>query len=379
MSEAATIDRGRRRAKGKAGAEDKPKSSLFSSDRVKPFKKKELVQMFRSLASMLRAQINTADAIKYYAHGHPNKELVEALSKIHDDVNKGIPIHDAFRRSKKFDDMTIGLIQAGGDAGQLDTAFSELGKRIKSDMFFRKKIRKLIMMPCIVIPILMGAFIASQVKIVPQVEKMMTGMEPKGLVKLSFDVSHVVQKIWPLVVLVLISIVVTIWKSTPIKNALTNLAMAKFRVVRVMIMSLRQMTMLSTIRLLYSNGINLAKSLRVAANSVKKTPFYGELLKAADMYEKSGVPLPSAFAKYTSVDPQVVHMLAIGEKSASLDTQLAMLAEMFEEDAEQLMDDFSQFISLVVMIIAVMLIAAVFLGTFMPIFMMGPQMMQDAI
>ena len=72
-------------------------------------------------------------------------------------------------------------------------------------------------------------------------------------------------------------------------------------------------------------------------------------------------------------------MLAIGEKSASLDVQLGMLSEMFEEDAEQLMDDFSQFVSFIVMIIAVLLIAAVFLGTFMPIFMMGPQMMQEAI
>ena len=146
-----------------------------------------------------------------------------------------------------------------------------------------------------------------------------------------------------------------------------------------MIMSLRQMTLLSTIRLLYSNGINLAKSLRVGANSVKKTPFYAELNKAADAYEKSGVPLSTAFSKYTSVDPQVVHMLAIGERSASLDTQLHMLSDMFEEDADQLMDDFSQFISLVVMIIAVVLIAAVFLGTFMPIFMMGPQMMKEAM
>ncbi len=359
-------------------AKPKPQSSLFAP-KIKPFKKKELVQMFRSLASMLRAQINTADALKYYAHGHPNKELVKSLNQIHADVNKGVPIHEAFRKSQKFDDMTVGLIQAGGDAGQLDTAFAELGKRIKSDMFFRKKIRKLIMMPCIVIPILIGAFIVSQVKIVPQVEKMMSGMEPKGLVKLSFKVSHVVQDVWHIVVLVLLGITITIWKSTPVKNFITNLAMAKFRVVRNMLMSLRQMTMLSTIRLLYTNGINLAKSLRVAATSVKKTPFYRELLKAADMYEKSGVPLSSAFAKYTSVDPQVIHMLAIGEKSASLDTQLAMLSEMFEEDAEQLMDDFSQFISLIVMIIAVVLIAAVFLGTFMPIFMMGPQMMQEAM
>ena len=335
--------------------------------------------MFRSLSSMLRAQINTSDALKYYAHGHPNKELVRALTQIHEDVNLGVPIHEAFRSSKKFDDMTVGLIQAGGDAGQLDSAFAELGKRIKSDLFFRKKVRKLIMMPCIVIPILIGAFIASQVKIVPQVEKMMGSMEAKGIVALSFQVSHVVQKVWPAVVLGLIAAAVIVWKSNMVKNVIMNLAMAKFRVVRMMVMSLRQMTMLSTIKLLYSNGINLAKSLRVAANSVKTTPFYGELRKAADMYEKSGVPLSSAFAKYTSVDPQVVHMLAIGEKSASLDTQLHMLAEMFEEDAEQLMDDFSQFVSFMVMIIAVTLIAAVFLGTFMPIFMMGPQMMQDAM
>jgi len=366
----------------KSGSKDaskkKAQTGLFAQ-RVKPFKKKELVQMFRSLASMLRAQISTADAIKYYAHGHSNKVLVSTLNEVYSDVNKGVPIHAAFRRSEKFDDMTIGLIQAGGDTGQLDTAFAELAKRIKSEIHFRKKIRKLIMMPCIVIPILTGAFIASQVKIVPQVETMMAGMEPKGLVKLSFQVSHVVQAIWPIVVLIMVATGITIWKSISIKNMIINLAMAKFRVVRSMIMSLRQMTFLSTIRLLYSNGINLAKSLRVGAVSVKTTPFYDELRKAADIYEKSGVPLSSAFAKYTSVDPQVVHMLAIGERSASLDTQLQMLSEMFEEDAEQLMDDFSQFISLVVMIIAVLLIAAVFLGTFMPIFMMGPQMMQEAM
>ena len=362
----------------KGSAKAKPQSSLFNLGGGK-FKKRELVQMFRSLASMLRAQINTADALKYYAHGHPNKEVVSVLNKIHDDVNKGVPVHDAFRISKRFDDMSIGLIQAGSDAGQLDLAFAELGKRLKSELFFRKKVRKLILMPCIVIPILIGAFIASQTLITPKVEKMMSGIEATGLVALSFKVSHKTQEIWIPVVLTMIGIVVIIVLSNKIRNGIINVAMSRFRVVRLMIMSLRQMTILSTIKLLYTNGINLAKSLRVSANSVKKTPFYGELRKAADMYEKSGVPLSASFAKYTSVDPQVVHMLAIGEKSASLGEQMGMLTEMYEEDAEQLMDDFSQFISLVVMIIATLLIAAVFLGTFMPIFLMGPQMMKEGI
>ncbi|MGJ8676825.1 MAG: type II secretion system F family protein [Akkermansiaceae bacterium] len=358
---------------------DPPKKSSLFEAKPRQFKQKELVQMFRSLASMLKAQINTSDALKYYAHGHANPEVTKSLTQIHDNINKGMAVHEAFRKSNKFDDMTIGLIQAGGDAGQLDSAFSELGKRIKADLFFRKKIKKLIMMPCIVIPVLILAFIASQVKIVPQIELMMTGIEAEGLVALSFAISHFVQKVWVYVVIGLIALGLTIWRSDIVKNFITNVAMARIRIVRLMVMSLRQMTMLSTIRLLYGNGINLAKSLRVGANSVKKTPFYPELLKAAEMYEKSGVPISAAFAKYTSVDPQVVHMLAIGEKSASLDKQLGMLSEMFEEEAEELMETFSQFVSFIVMMIAVGLIAAVFLGTMMPIFMMGPQMMQDAM
>ena len=365
-------------ARAKSKLKAKSQSSFFTP-KIKLFPKKELVQMFRSLASMLKAQINTSDALRYYAHGHPNKQLVSALTQIHEDLNKGVAIHIAFKNSKRFDDMTIGLIQAGGDAGQLDSAFAELGKRIKTEMIFRKKLKKMILVPCIVIPVLIGAFIASQVKIVPKVEKMMSGIEPTGMVALSFKLSHKVQAVWLPVVLVLISIVVIIWKVTPVQNAIMNLAMARIRVVRLMVMSIRQMAVLSTMKLLYSNGINLAKSLRISANTVKKTPFYAELRKAADMYEKSGVPLATSFEKYTSVDPQVVHMLAIGEKSASLGVQLGMLADMYEEDAEELMDTFSQFVSFIVMIIAVLLLAAVFLGTFMPIFMMGPQMMQDAM
>jgi type II secretory pathway component PulF len=155
--------------------------------------------------------------------------------------------------------------------------------------------------------------------------------------------------------------------------------MAKWRLLRLLVMGLRQMTFIATIKLLHSNGINLAKSIRVSANSVRNTPFYEELRTAADKYEHSGVPLSTAFAKYTSADPQVVHMLAIGEKSASLDAQLSMLAEMYEEDLKTNMETFAAAVSFVVLLMAVALIAAVFIGTFLPIFLMGPKMMQRGI
>lgn len=356
-------------------------ASLNQPKKPKEFKKRELVDLFRGLGSMLRAQINTSDALKYYSHGLPNKGMVEALMRIRDDINSGINVHEAFRRTGRFSETIIGLIQAGSDAGQLHYAFKSLAERLKSELHFQKQIKKATITPSVIIAVLTGAFIVSQVKIVPQVEEMLNGVssKPDGLTALSFKVSHFTQAVWPVFVIAVISIAVVIFRSSKVRNLILGFTMSKWRLLRLLIMSLRQMTFISTIRLLHSNGINLAKSIRVSANSVRNTPFYDELREAADKYENSGVPLSTAFAKYTSVDTQVTHMLAIGEKSASLDAQLDMLCEMYEEDSQNHMNTFSAAISFLVLIIAVGLIAAVFIGTFLPIFLMGPKMMQSGI
>ena len=361
-----------------------PKKALFAPKKGAAkarFTKKELVHMFRGLASMLRAQINTSDALRYYAQGLPNKDLADSLLKVKSDTEAGMSIHEAFRRTGKFDDMTIGLIQAGSDSGQLYRAFAELAARLKTEMHFRAQVRKAVLMPCIVISVLLGAFIISQVKIVPNVEEMLLQVRqtPDGMTAIAFKVSHFTQAVWPFAILGLITGIVVIWRSDHVRNIIMSLAMSKWRLLNLLVMSLRQMTFLSTMELLYSNGINLAKSMRVAANAVRSTPLYGEIRKAADQYEHSGVPISIAFGKFTSVDDQVTHMLSIGERSASIDAQLKMLAEMYEEESENHMNDFTQVLGFLVLLAAVSLIGAVFIGTFLPIFLMGPKMMQSGI
>lgn len=355
-------------------------ASLNQPKKTKEFSKRELVDLFRGLGSMLRAQINTADALKYYGHGLPNKPMVEALASIREDINSGINVHEAFRRSGRFSETVVGLIQAGSDAGQLHHAFKSLAERLKTELYFSKQLKKATITPSCIIAVLIGAFIVSQVKIVPQVEEMLNGVgaKPDGMTAISFQVSHFTQAVWPVVILSIIGTAIVIARSSHVRNLILGFAMSRWRLLRLLIMSIRQMTFISTIRLLHSNGINLAKSIRTSANSVPGTPFYEELRTAADKYENSGVPLSTAFAKFTSVDAQVTHMLAIGEKSASLDSQLEMLCEMYEEDSQNHMNAFSAAISFIVLIIAVLLIAAVFIGTFLPIFLMGPKMMNSA-
>ena len=379
MNNSATVSKKGSSMNRGAGSKAKTKKPLITLGPAapKPLKKKSQLQMFRGIGSMLKAQINTGDAVRFYAQGLPDKVLSADLLKINREISAGVSIHEAFRKSGRFSDMTIGLIQAGSDSGRLDQAFASLAKRLKSDLMFEAAIRKATIMPSIVITILTGAFITSQVKIIPQVEEMLSGVgqTPDGLTALAFNVSHFTQNVWMFAVPLMIVAICVIAFVDKVRNAFMILIMARWRIFRLMIMSLRQSTFLGTMQLLYSNGINLAKSIRVSANSVKRTPFYQELLTAADKYEHTGVPITTAFGKYTSADDQVVHMLAIGERTASLDVQLELLAEMLEEEAQNHMSDFTSILNLMVLIIAVLLISAVFIGTFMPIFLMGPKMM----
>lgn len=366
----------------------KPKTGMnreiklpFTSNKPKTFKTKELIQFYRGVASMLKAQINTADALKYYADGLPDKGMADSLMGIRNDIHAGISVYEAFKKSARFDDMTLGLVKAGMDSGKLDSAFTDLAARAQTEAFFRKQIRKIVLIPSFVFPFLIIAFIYSQTNIMPKIKGMVLvgDYQPQGPVKFFFMLSDFVIQWWPAGVTIIIGIVLAFVFSEKLRNIVLILATSKWRLLGKLIQGLRQVTFLGVIKLLHSNGINMSKAIRTSATAVKGTPLHDELLNAADKYEKSGVPLAIAFTKYTSVDDQVVHMMAIGERSASMGAQLEMLTEMYEEDCKQHMEDFTNILSFFIMLAAVSMIAFVFLSVFMPIFLMGPEMMQQSM
>ena len=365
-------------ASAKAGASSK---GLFSKKKSKPFPRKELIKFCRGMASMLKAQINTSDALKYYGQDHPNAEVRDTLKKISQQIDAGAPAYAAFAKTGKFDDKLIGLIRAGCDSGQLHKAFESISHRLKKEAEFKAKVRKAVLLPMLVIIALIGIFIGAQLKVVPQIEGILSDFEaePDAFTKIVFKTSHVTKKIWPFVVMAMVGFALAIARIATFRAALVYLMMSKWRLLRQMIMGLRQMMFLGTLHMLHANGITLAKSIQTAAESVKGTPLWGELIEAGKRYQTSGLPFSESIRKFTSCDPQVSHMISIGERSSSLEMQLKLLTDMYEEDVEQMVADFTNVVNLIALAAACVLIAFVFIGAFLPIFLMGPKMMNSSM
>ena len=340
---------------------------------------KELIKLFRGLTSMLKANISTADALLYYAQGLPDPELQTSLFSIRERLEAGLPVHVAFAKERRFDPGILTIIEAGADAGQLHEAFSSLARRIKTEMVFTSKLRTALVVPCMVILFQIGLFIWSQTGVVTQVENTLKSVrqEPDPLSKVIFSFSHVVQFWWPFFIIGLVTFIITLIRSSDFRQNLLTLLMTKWVLLRRLVMGLRQTSYIGTLQMLYANGINLARASALAAKVMDGTPMYAGFVKASKVYETSGIPFSEALKRNAGLDPQVVHMIGIGEKSASLPQQLELLRDIYEEDTAAYMTDFTAVINFITLATAVFIIALVFTGAMLPIFLMGPRMMQS--
>ncbi len=357
-----------------ADSKAKPKKA----SRMRP---KELIRFCRGMASMLRARLTTSDALKFYSQGHSNPLLQKALESIRKEIESGAPAFIAFKKSGLFDDKIIGLIRAGSDSGQLDKAFTAIGQRLKIERAIMGKIKKATTIPAAVITALIGIFIGAQCKVTPQIEGLLADFdaEPDAFSALMFQISHVTRKVWPSFVTIAVIIILILTFMRPVRNFILALMMSKMRLLRTMIMGLRQMNFLGSLNMLHANGITLAKSIETAAESVKNTPLYDELIEAGKRYKETGIPFSEAIKKFTSCDPQVSHMISIGEKSSSLVDQLDLLTEMYEEDTAAAVETFTAVVNIVVLMMAGVLISVVFIGAFLPVFLMGPKLMSSSM
>ena len=143
-------------------------------------------------------------------------------------------------------------------------------------------------------------------------------------------------------------------------------------------MGFRQLTLIGTFEMLITNNIPIADSLETCARSLKNTPLEKELLDVKTKVAL-GMNLGEAVRKYTSVDPQLSHMVEIGEKASNLPEQLRLLRDLYEEETSQQIEFFTGLVGLLSKFVTLALIGGIYLATYLPIIFAGIKMMSSGM
>jgi type II secretory pathway component PulF len=346
-------------------------------ERISAFPRKPLIVMCKSLAAMLDAQISLPKSLDFYSAHLTREDLRLTLKSISAAVERGDETHKAFNATGRFDSTFIGLVKAGTMSSNLSAAFRALARRMKINADFIGAIRKALLTPLCILIFLWFVLIYSMTSLVPSVEKMLNDMhvESDPFSGAIFAFSHFYKIIYIPASIGFVILGIAAWRSLKFRTLIFNFLL-RWKLLRQIILGFRQLTFIGTFEMLLSNNIPISDALETSARAVKNTPLEKELLNVKAQMAR-GLNLGEAIRKYTTVDPQLSHMLEIGEKASNLTEQLRLLRDLYEEETAQKIEFFTGFVGVSSKIVTVSIIAMIYIGTYMPIILAGPKMMQS--
>lgn len=122
-----------------------------------------------------------------------------------------------------------------------------------------------------------------------------------------------------------------------------------------------------TLSLLLSSGVPIVDAIRIAHGSTGNI-IYQDVLALAAVQVERGETLASPFRASRYFPPIVSRMMAVGEESGETGTVLGRLADFFEDEAQQKIDNLTTALEPILMIVLGAGVGFMVMAIIMPIY-----------
>src|SRR5579871_5709411 len=130
----------------------------------------------RQLATMLAAGIPLVQAFEIVGNGNEKAAMQKLVLDIKADVEGGTSLHEALgRHPLHFDDLYVNLVEAGEQAGALETLLDKVATYKEKTEALKKKIKKALFYPAAVLVVAVVVTIILLIFVIPQFEELFKG------------------------------------------------------------------------------------------------------------------------------------------------------------------------------------------------------------
>lgn len=353
----------------------KKSASLFSK-RIQKVQPADIAIFARQLATMLNAGVPVVQALDIVGRGNENTSMRDLLLTIKVDVESGDSLTQALRKHPAyFDDLFCNLIEAGERAGVLESLLEKIATYKEKSESMKKKIKKALTYPISVVII---AFIVTAVLlifVVPVFEDLFKsfGADLPAFTKLVIAMSKWMQAYWWIMVAIITGAIYTFKffkKTSEPFNYFLDKQILKTTVVGVIITKSAIARFARTLATMSAAGVPLVESLESAAGTCGNRVYKNAVLRVREEVA-IGQRLQFAIQESGLFPHMVVQMIAIGEESGALDAMLAKVADFYEEEVDNLVDNLSSLMEPMIMMVLGVLVGGLIVAMYLPIFKLG--------
>jgi len=286
------------------------------------------------------------------------------------DVEGGSTLSGAMAKHPRvFNQVYVSLIAAGETSGTLDQALERLAVQQEKEADLNAKIRGAMTYPVIVLFVMTGVVGFMVVKVVPQVKVLYDGLPGTSLpmvTRMLLAVSDFIIHFWWVVILfiVLMAFFTTRWARTGPGKLFVDRAKMKAWPIGPLFMKVYMARFARTGTTLVASGVPLLQMLNITSEAVNNVVIQASIQRAIEKV-KGGKSLADSIENDPNFLPLVPNMLRIGEQSGAIEQMMAKVADYYEKEVDNEVDNISAIIEPVMMvllgIVAFVIVAAVLL------------------
>ena len=337
---------------------------------------KDITLFTRQLATMLKSGVPLLQAFDIVGKGHSNAAVSRLLMDLKTEVETGSSLNGAFKKYPLyFDPLFCNLVEAGEQAGILETLLDRLATYKEKILAIKSKIKAALFYP---IAIMVVAFIITAVImifVIPVFKQVFTsfGADLPAPTLIVMAISEFFVKTWYIMFPLIggaIYFFLESWKrSLPMQIFMDKLSL-KLPIFGDVIRKATIARWTRTLSTMFAAGVPLVEALD-SVGGASGNYVYSSATKKIQGEVSTGTSLTVAMQNANVFPPMVIQMCLIGEESGALDSMLSKVADFFEAEVDDAVDAMSSLMEPVIMVVLGGLIGGIVIAMYLPIFKLG--------
>ena len=330
----------------------------------------------RQLATMMDSGVPLVQSFEIIGKGHENKGMSNLLAAIKNDIEGGTTLSEALAKHPLyFDELFCNLVQAGEHAGILDSILDKIATYKEKTELIKSKIKKAMTYP---IAILVVAGIITMILlifVIPQFEQLFSGFgaDLPAMTRAVVAMSKWMQDYWWALLGVIfgsIKIAKEAKKRSKAFNIFLDRALLKAPVIGTILHKAAIARYARTLSTMFAAGVPLVEAMDSVSGAVGNIVYKEAVLKMRDEIS-TGTQINAAMKQANLFPHMVVQMTAIGEEAGSVDTMLAKVADYYEAEVDDAVDNMTALLEPIIMAFLGVVIGGLVIAMYLPIFQMG--------
>jgi len=330
----------------------------------------------RQLSTMLAAGIPLVQSFEIIGNGHENPAMQKLILSIKGDVEGGSALAEALAKHPLyFDDLFVNLVEAGEQAGALESLLDKIATYKEKTEAIKKKIKKALTYPAAVLVVAMIVTTILLIFVIPSFEDLFKGFgaDLPTFTRMVIDLSVFVRtQGWFLGLLIggAISSFIYFKKRSRAFRQFLDRLMLKTPIIGPILQKAAIARYARTLSTMFAAGVPLVEAMESVAGATGNIVFELAVLKMRDEVA-TGQRLQMAMENTDLFPNMVIQMIAVGEESGSLDTMSSKVADFYEEEVDNAVDNLSSLLEPMIMAILGVLVGGLVIAMYLPIFKLG--------